>query len=496
MTFESLEFAFFLPVVFVVYWALPARAALQNAFLVLAGVAFYASWSFGLLWVFALAATVDYAIARYLEAVRPPPGAADAAAKRRMRLALGASVVYNVGQLCWFKYVGFFADSANVLMHRLGLPADLPVLRLALPIGLSYWTLQKLAYVLDVYYGRVPACRSPLTFAAFVTFFPQLVAGPIVRGSEMLPQLERPRRLDPDRLAAGGGAFLLGFAMKAFVADFLGQKVVDPVFADPAVWSAAGHWMGLFGYAAQVFCDFAGYSLMAIGVGRLFGFELPVNFDYPFFSTNLMEFWRRWHITLNRWLFDHLYAPLVAGNGWFKGRFDSGLLLVFGVSGLWHGATWGFVLWGAMHGVGLVVQRRFGDYYKTLCRKDRVWVQRRKSTGYKAVAWLLTIGFFVLTLVPFRAGGLDATLSFARGLFTSPGTLLPAVDSAMSLHNLAWSVLFLAGYHAFGTTAGRRWRAQLAALPPVARGVAYGAMIVFLFVFMPTSGSTFVYANF
>jgi alginate O-acetyltransferase complex protein AlgI len=492
MSFESLEFAFFLPVVFAAYWALPARAALQNGFLVLAGVVFYASWSWGLVWVFALAGAVDYAIARYLEAAR----GTDGAARRRMRLALGLSVAYNVGQLCWFKYVGFFADSANALLHRLGFAADLPVLRLALPIGLSYWTLQKLSYVLDVYYGRVPACRSPLTFAAFASFFPQLVAGPIVRASETLPQLAKARRLDPDALGAGARAFLLGFAMKAFVADFLGQKIVDPVFADPAAYSAAGHWMGLVGYAAQVFGDFAGYSLMAIGAGRLFGIELPVNFDYPFFSTNLMEFWRRWHITLNRWFFDHLYAPLVAGNGWFKGRFDLGFLVVFAVSGLWHGATWGFVLWGLMHGVGLVAQRRWGEYYKTLCRKDRVWVQRRKSRGYKAAAWCLTIGFFVVSLVPFRAGGLDRTVAFAGGLFAAPGATLPGLDSPMSVHNLAWSVVFLAGYHALGTAAGRRGRARLAALPPVARGVAYGAAIVFMFVFMPTSGSTFVYANF
>lgn len=496
MSFDSLEFAFFLPVVFALHWLLPRAPRWQNAFLLVAGYAFYATWDWRLAWVLVLATVVDYGVARYMDAHRPAPGVEDPAARRRLRIALGVSIVYNVGQLCWFKYVGFFAESFNDLMAAAGIEAGVPVLRLALPLGLSYFTLQKLSYVIDVYYGRLPACRSPLTFATFVAFFPQLIAGPIVRGGELLPQLEKPRRLVADRLAAGAGAFMLGFVMKAFVADFLGQKVVNPVFAEPATYSALGHWMALLGYAAQVFCDFAGYSLMAIGVGRLFGVELPPNFNYPFFSKNMMEFWRRWHITLNRWLFDYLYTPFVTGQGRMRGRFDTGLMVVFLVSGLWHGATWGFVLWGALHGVGLVVQRRWDVFYKGLCRQDRKWVQVRKSRRYKAAAWALTQVFFVLTLVPFRAGTLEDTLTFAGGLFAAAGDALPGLDSVMSLHNLAWAVIFLVGYHLLELPAGRRWRARFFGLPSPVRGVAYGMAIVFLFLFMPSSGTTFVYANF
>ncbi len=494
MSLAEVDFLFFFPLAFGLYWLMPRKAAWQNATLLLLGYVFYYSWNPTLVWVIALATAVDFGVTRYL-ANHPVDGTE--ATRRRRRAALWVSVVYNVGQLCWFKYVGFFAASLNDLLGAVGLSPSLPVLRLALPIGLSYYTLQKLAYVLDVYHERYEACRSPLRFATFVAFFPQLIAGPITRGDQLLPQLEKPRRLDPDVLRAGAFIFLFGFTLKAYVGDWLGQNVADPVFNDPQSFTALGHWLGVLGYAGQVFGDFAGYSFMAIGVGRAFGIELPVNFDRPFVSKNLMELWRRWHITLNTWLFDYLYGPMTTSRGWWRGRLDLGFVVVFMVSGLWHGAAWGFVLWGLLHGLGLVVQRRWDVYYRGLCKQDRVWVKRRKTRWYATGGLVLTQLFFLVSLVPFRAVDGAATLSYLGGLFVGPGGQLPVVGAGIqALGNMALCFGFLVAYHLLGVGPFARWKERFFTLPAPVRGVAYGVVLVALGVLMPASSGAFVYAQF
>ena len=487
MSLAEVEFIYFFAGVFALYWVLPRRASLQNALLLLAGYVFYYSWNPQLLWVILVATAVDYGVVRQL--------AAHDDLKRR-RAALWVSIVYNLGQLCWFKYVGFFAASLNDLLSGLGVAPSLPVLHLALPIGLSYYTLQKLAYVIDVYYERAEPCDSPLRFATFVAFFPQLIAGPIVRGHQLLPQLAVARRLDPDMLRKAASAFLLGFILKAYVGDWMGQKLATPVFSAPETYSVLGHWMGLLGYAGQVFGDFGGYSFMAIGVGRAFGIELPLNFNYPFLSKNLMELWRRWHITLNTWLFDYHYGPLTTSRGWFRGRMDVGFIIVFFLSGLWHGATWGFIVWGVLHGIGLAVARRWDVYYRGLCRGDRVWVARRKTKRYAVAALIITQLFFIVTLVPFRAPTLAAGVDFFAGLFTSAGTALPATGGALDALNLLLCFGFLVGYHLLELAPLQRFRDAFFALPAPIRGVVYGLVVVALAMLMPMSSGAFVYAQF
>ena len=369
MTFYGLDFFVFLPVVALLYWLLPRRANVQNAFLLLVSYLFYLSWSPKLLPLFLVSTAIDYVVAIRIEGHRPKDDGSPM--PRAARLLLAASLLTNFGALALFKYAGFFATSLNGLLTAAGGPNALPVLRLALPIGISFWTLQKAAYVLDVYYGKIPACRSKVEFATFVAFFPKMMAGPIVRAEELLPQLAVPRKFDTAFLTRGVGVYFLGFIQKAWVADFLAERVVNRVFARPDEYARGSHWLAFFGYAAQVFCDFSGYSLMAIGTGRLFGLELPSNFNYPFLSKNLTEFWRRWHITLNTWLFDYIYGPLVTGTGWFRDRLDMGFLLVFVISGLWHGPSFTFVTWGLLHGIGLVVYRRWDQFYRSLSRKDK-----------------------------------------------------------------------------------------------------------------------------
>lgn len=490
MNYTDIDFAFFLPLCFILYWLLPPRRLAQNGFLLLASYVFYASWSPHLLGVLVLSTTVDYCVGRYLAAHPDEPG--------KRRGALLVSLLYNVAQLCFFKYVGFFASSLNELLDALSVHGSLPVLRVILPIGISFYTFQKISYVLDVYDGRIEASDSPLDFALFCSFFPQIVAGPIVRGGDLLPQLREPRIFRFELLRRGAGIFLLGFFKKAYVAEYLSQYLVQPVFSAPASYSALGHWLALLGYGAQVFCDFSGYSEMAIGCARFFGLELPMNFNYPYLSKNLIELWRRWHITLNTFLFDYIYGPLTAGQGALRGRFDLGFLLVFLLSGLWHGARWTFVLWGALHAVALIATRRYDEFYRGLCRKDRAWVKRRKAPAYAACAWALTQLFFLLTLIPFRATSLGEAGRFFAGLFASPGTLA-VPDKAPYLRgpSLVLCAVLLVAYHLLeATEAGRALRARFLALPSPLRGLTYGVTIVFLFIFMPLSSGTFIYALF
>jgi alginate O-acetyltransferase complex protein AlgI len=496
VTFTNVEFGFFFAAVLAVYWLLPRRTAWQNAFVLVASYVFYASWNPRLLPLILVATALDYWAAIRIADSRPAAGSettAEArAGRRRMRTALALSLAYNLGQLAFFKYVGFFAESLNSLLGTLGASASLPVLRLVLPVGLSFYTLQKMAYVLDVYNGAQEPCRSKLTFATFVAFFPQLVAGPIPRGQELLPQLAGARRPSPEQWRSGAGAFLLGFVKKAYVADYLGQAVVDPIFAAPAGYSVAGHWIGLVGYALQVFCDFSGYSDMAVGTARLLGVELPQNFRHPFLSRSLREMWQRWHISLNSWFFEYVYGPLTTSRGWWRGRLDTGFLVVFLMSGLWHGAAWTFVLWGALHGVGLVVHRRWDEFYRGLCRRDRAYVARRQSRAYAAAAWALTQGFFLLSLVPFRAGSLAQVASFGRGLLRSDATLTPPLLTL----NIAVIVSFVLVYHLLATPVARGAWERFLALPAPLRGFAYGLVVVYLLLFTPMANGAFIYANF
>lgn len=483
MNLAGVGFLFFFPIVWLIYWLLPRRASWQNTWLLLASYVFYASWNIRLLPLLWLSTLVDYGIGLALPHLT---------SKTHRKLLLWLSILFNVGLLCVFKYWGFFAESLNALLGSVGLSLSLPVLKLALPLGISYITLLKIGATLDVYYEQVKAERSLLRYALFVAFFPHIIAGPIVRAKEMLHQYATPRVLLPEHLQIGGGQLFLGFFMKAYVSEILAETYVIPIFKTPEMYSILGHWIGLLAYAGQLFCDFAGYSLMALGVARLFGLQLPDNFNYPFLSTNLMEFWRRWHISLNRWLFDYLYYPLTTGQSWMRGQLSLGFLFIFLLSGIWHGPQWTFVCWGFLHGIGLIVQHRWDLFYKGLCRKDRRYVQWRKSRMYQAGSWFLTQTFFLLTLIPFTSSSLQSTWQYMRGLVLRTGTQTPQLVSM----NLGVCVLFLLVYHGLELSPGRPWRERWFALPAPVRGFVYGWILVFLALFMPIGMGAFIYAAF
>jgi alginate O-acetyltransferase complex protein AlgI len=490
MSLLEIEFLLFFPLVFGLHWLGPRRTGWQNGCLLLAGILFYAGWDWRYLLLLWGGAAIDFAIARYL-ADTPD----DAAHVGRRRGALGLSLLSSLGALAGFKYLGFFAQAVSGLLQAIGLEASIPVLRVALPLGISFYTLQRIGYVVDVYYGRLPACRSFTTFALFATWFPQITAGPISRGAQLLPQMEQPRRLTAAGLGSAAATFLLGYFLKGCVADWLGARVVDPVFDDETIYSAATHWIALGAYAVQVFADFGGYSLLAIGVSRAFGLELPVNFNAPFLSRSLAEFWGRWHITLNRWLFDYIYGPLTTGKGWFRGRLDAGLIVVFLASGIWHGAAWGFVLWGILHGLGMVVHRNWDEFYRGLCRQDRSWVARRRSWPYVVGAWALTQGFFVLALLPFRSVTGRRTLEFAAGMLGHSGTR--TLEMSATLMAISWIGVFaVAALHLAEAPPAAGLRERLLRLPAPVVGVAFGFLVLWIAVMMPASSGTFIYRAF
>ncbi|MET0660103.1 MAG: MBOAT family O-acyltransferase [Steroidobacteraceae bacterium] len=489
MSFVEIEMFFFLPAVLLLYWLVPRRAWIQNLVLLAASWVFYSAWNWRWLPLLIGGALIDYSVARTIERRRGEEG------KSVRRFALATSLCWNLGALAYFKYANFFLDSAADLLRLLGAELAVPTLSIILPLGISFYTLQRISYVLDVYYERAPACRSFLQFLLYSGYFPQLTAGPIARASELLNQFATARTLTADNVARGSGEFLLGFALKAWVADFVGGNVVTPVFASPASFTVASHWLALVAYGIQVFGDFAGYSLMAIGCSRLFGIELPVNFNHPFLSKSLPEFWRRWHITLNRWLFDYIYTPMTTSRGWFRGRLDLALFVTFIASGLWHGAAITFVLWGLWHAVGMVVQRHWDELYKSWCRKDRRYVQLRKGVPYAAAAWFLTQFYFVLSLVPFRARDGQTLGAFARGLLASDGNQSVELGKVASV-NLILSISLVVAYHLTGTPRVAALWNRFLAMPAPVRGFAYGCVVAYLILFVPVGASTFIYRQF
>lgn len=357
MLFHSAQFAGFFVVVFVVFWCIHQWRIPRVLFLLVASYVFYMGWSakYALLIVFQTVS--DYYLALWLARLQ----------NERIRFWLvTASVVINLGVLALFKYYVFFTDAVAHLAGWLGLPFAVPTLSLLLPVGISFYTFHTLSYTLDVYWRKIPPARSLSEFALAVVFFPQLVAGPIVRASQFLPQMEGTPRFDFERFQSGLLLFFVGLFKKCVLADTLAENLVDPVFQNPARYSGSQCLLAVYAYAFQIYGDFSGYTDMALGLARMLGYELPINFNLPYRAASLSEFWRRWHISLSTFLRDYLYIPLGGSRGsrWQTSR---NLMITMLLGGLWHGAAWTFVAWGALHGMFLVIQHLWrGDQRRDL----------------------------------------------------------------------------------------------------------------------------------
>ncbi len=310
--------------------------------------------------------------------------------KTARKILLIISLVCNLGLLGFFKYYNFFIGSLAPLLNSFGFKTG--TLSIILPVGISFYTFQTLSYTIDVYRNKLEPCDNFFDFALFVAFFPQLVAGPIVRASVFLPQLKTKRQLTLSRFAEGSKQFIIGLFKKAFIADNI-AFFVDFVFKNVDVFDGATVWLAVLAYSIQIYCDFSGYSDMAIGISRILGYDLPVNFNYPYLAKSVTEFWQRWHISLSTWLRDYLYIPL-GGNRKGRVRTYINLLITMILGGLWHGAAWTFVLWGVLHGVALAINKGFRELFGNKIKKTLL---------YNLVSWCLTFLVVIVGWVLFRS---------------------------------------------------------------------------------------------
>jgi alginate O-acetyltransferase complex protein AlgI len=396
MLFNSLEFLIFLPLFCALFALTSGRARLLVS--LIGSYTFYGWWDWRFVGLIALLTVLHFAAGLALSA---------GAARGPQRRLLTLSVTFSLLTLAYFKYTDFLIESLNLALTHSGLSAPLSPLNILLPVGISFYTFQTMSYTLDVARGELPAERSLLRFAVFVSFFPQLVAGPIVRARDFLPQLHTDRPVTAAAVRVGLSEVAWGFALKILLADTL-APVADALFRDPAIKSAGAAWAGVIAYTWQIYGDFAGYSLIAIGLARLLGYEFEPNFRRPYAARSLSDFWTRWHISLSSWLRDYLYIPL-GGNRGGPRQTARNLMITMLLGGLWHGAAWTFVAWGALHGAALIAQRRLapaGD-----------WIARLPGGGplRDALGWLLTMGVVVVGWVLFRAQSLsDAAITLAR----------------------------------------------------------------------------------
>lgn len=364
MLFNSISFLIFLLVVYILYWLMqrgPLR--LQNLFLLTASYVFYSWWDYRFLMLLFISSFTDFTIGKALERHRD---------KRLRRVLLGLSITVNIGILGFFKYFDFFVNSAVDLLTAFGFHPHVSGLNIILPVGISFYTFQSMTYAIDIYRGNIRSVQDPVSYLAFVSFFPQLVAGPIERAKNLLYQFTEKRAFDYSEASDGIRQILWGLFKKMVIADRIAGDA-DYIFSNFQHLDGIRLLIGVFLFTIQIYCDFSGYSDIAIGTARLFGFRLKQNFAYPYFSRNIVEFWRRWHISLSSWFRDYVYIPL-GGNRSSRPRHALNIITTFTLSGLWHGANWTFIAWGFLHSLFYlpVIFGLWKKDYKDTCTEDNL----------------------------------------------------------------------------------------------------------------------------
>ncbi|MBK9688734.1 MAG: MBOAT family protein [Saprospiraceae bacterium] len=430
MLFNSFVFLCFFVVFFAIYWSMPRKALYwQNAVLLLASYVFYGWWDWRYLSLISLASLTSFLGALGIE---------DKPSYKKPILFI--VLLVHLGMLAYFKYAGFFVSSLMLALNSIGFKMDVVYLQIALPVGISFFTFQSLSYAIDVYRRNLTASRSWIEYFSFVSFFPQLVAGPIERAGNLLPQIQQQRYFNFENAGKGLQLILWGLIKKMMVADVC-APVVDSIFSNSETASLTELWWGIFLFGVQIYCDFSAYSEMAMGLALLLGFQLMKNFNYPYFATNIQAFWKRWHISLTTWFKDYIFLPL-GGSRVGKNRLLLNIVIVFLISGLWHGANFTFLAWGFYHAI------LYGVYI--------IWLAKWQIRVPTLFGWFFTFFCVLVGWVFFRAADIWQAGTYIEGLFSPQrGFSMHYVDVKL-LMSLALLVFFewLHRHHSFGLDLG------------------------------------------
>ena len=477
MIFNSLDFAIFLPIVFLLYWFVFKKLRAQNILIVVASYVFYGWWDWRFLLLIAFSTLVDYLVGVYLEREGSP---------RKRKGLLWISILVNLGFLGFFKYYNFFLDNFIASFSFFGMDIQANSLNIILPVGISFYTFQTLSYSIDVYRRKLPATKDFVAFSAFVSFFPQLVAGPIERATNLLPQFLKKRSFDYRLAVDGIRQILWGLFKKIVIADNC-AIYANEIFNNSGEYNGSTLFLGALFFAFQIYGDFSGYSDIAIGTSRLFGFDLKRNFAFPYFSRDIAEFWRRWHISLSTWFRDYLYIPLGGSKG-SKWNQVKNVFIIFIVSGFWHGANWTFIIWGALNALyflPLLLRKRNRIHVGEIA-DNRIFPSFNELRGM-VLTFLLTL----IAWVFFRADNLNHAITYINELFSKSLFTVPQV--------LPTQLLILIFVFMSVEWLGRRGEFALsnmdAKIPRVYRHVFYYIILISLF-FFAGNPQEFIYFQF
>lgn len=498
MVFNSIEFLIFFPVVLLLYFVLPKKC--RWVMLLLASYYFYISWNLSLIWLILFTTAVSYVSAILIGRLKEKYPGGEKRGRERFWLVL--TLLVSLGVLFFFKYFNFLSDSVNSIVNLFRAEkSDALILNLILPVGISFYTFQTLSYVIDVYRGTMKAEKHFGYYALYVSFFPQLVAGPIERPENLLPQLRETHRFEWSNAIPGLRKMLVGFFKKVVVADLL-ATYVNAVYNDPASATGFGVLIATVLFAFQIYCDFAGYTDIAIGCAEIMGIRLMQNFDRPYISESIQEFWRRWHISLSSWFKDYIYFPL-GGSRCKKWRHMLNICIVFFVSGLWHGAAWTFVIWGVLHGLYQVI----GHFTKK--PREKMWEKLHvdpKCTGVRLLKRFNTFVLVCFAWIFFRANSFDDLLILLRKLFTDwefnlsyfKGTLESMELTVVAIVTSILSLLIMQRMDAQKLGEKTTKDGLLTLQPTAARYVyiVWAIVLAWLLLLMGDGASSFIYFQF
>ena len=481
MLFNSTEFALFLPIVFAIYWfALREKVRAQNVFIILASYVFYGWWDWRFLSLIIFSSAVDFWIGQKMEATF---------AEKTRKYLLWLSLGVNLGLLGFFKYYDFFITEFMTAFAEIGVNLHASTLRIILPVGISFYTFQTLSYTIDVYRKKLPAVRDWTVFFAYVSFFPQLVAGPIERATQLIPQFLQKRKFEYAEAKDGMRQILWGLFKKVVIADNC-AGVVEKIFNNYESFGIAVLALGAVLFAIQIYCDFSGYSDIAIGTARLFGFKLMRNFSFPYFSRDIAEFWRRWHISLSTWFRDYLYIPLGGSRVESRGKLIRNIFIIFLVSGFWHGANWTFIAWGGLHAcyfLPSILMNKNRRHLSTVA-ENRMLPSLKESAQ---ILW--TFALVCIAWVFFRAENLTHAINYLTQAVTNF-----EIQPRLFRKNiwLLLGIILMLALEWFQRKKQHGFQFDDLKIPRFARATAYVLAALAILLFAPQGESNFIYFQF